>query len=249
MIKDELEWTAEYFNRYDFEPGGVTKNADVRDYNYDMWSGIEYRLDVTKPVGQRVVELKLNGQPLAMDKLVRVALNNYRATGKFPTAKRLYQSTIEVRELITEWIADRGTIAPGDVFVKNWALVPPANVWLYPTTEISRTDFADLLWAGFDRSREAYLVPLPNEKKPGPIVPRQGGLYLLCEIAMDGLWDIQVDYSVLDAYKDRDKLFEWAREPVALALQANIFSPAGDKILPRQPATNGEALAWLREAR
>ena len=90
----------------------MTVNTAVRDYNYDLWSGIEYKLDVTKPVGQRVVELKLNGQPLAMDQVVRVALNNYRATGKFPTAPKLYQSTTEVRELITNWIMERGTISP-----------------------------------------------------------------------------------------------------------------------------------------
>ena len=59
MIKDELEWTATYFNQYFYEPSGVTVNTAVRDYNYDLWSGIEYKLDVTKPVGQRVVELKL----------------------------------------------------------------------------------------------------------------------------------------------------------------------------------------------
>jgi 2',3'-cyclic-nucleotide 2'-phosphodiesterase/3'-nucleotidase len=248
MIKDELEWTADYFNRYSFEPVGVTKNAAVRDYNYDMWSGIEYKLDVTKPVGQRVVDLKLNGQPLAMDQLVRVAMNNYRATGKFPTATRLYQSTTEVRELITQWIAQRGTISPGDVYVKNWALVPPANIWLYPSAELSRPDYVDLLWAGFGRSWATYMVPLPNEKKPGPIVSRQGGLYLLGDIAMDGLWQVPVDYSVLDAYKDQTSLYLWAREPVALAIQTGIFTPIGNKILPRQPATNAEALAWVREA-
>jgi 2',3'-cyclic-nucleotide 2'-phosphodiesterase/3'-nucleotidase len=249
MIKDELEWTASYFNQYYFEPEGVTVNTNVRDYNYDMWSGIEYKLDVTKPVGQRVVDLKLNGQPLAMDQLVRVALNNYRATGKFPAATKLYQSTTEVRELITQWIMNYGTIDPEQIFVKNWALVPPANIWLDPSSEISRTDYADLLWAGFNSSWETYMVPLPNEKKPGPIVPRQGGLYLLSESAMGGLWDIPVDYSILDTYKDQDKLFEWAKEPVSLTLQAGIFTPAGDKILPRQPATNAEALAWVREAR
>ena len=130
QIKDELEWTADYFNQYYYEPAGVTVNSAVRDYNYDLWSGIEYKLDVTKPVGQRVVELKLNGEPLAMDQVVRVALNNYRATGKFPTAPKLYQSTVEVRELITNWIMERGTISPSDVFVQNFTLLPPVNTWL-----------------------------------------------------------------------------------------------------------------------
>ena len=107
----------------------MTVNSAVRDYNYDLWSGIEYELDVTKPVGQRVVELKLNGEPLAMDQMVRVALNNYRATGKFPTATKLYQSTVEVRELVTNWIMERGTISPSDVYVHNFDLLPPVNTW------------------------------------------------------------------------------------------------------------------------
>jgi len=110
-IKNELEWTATYFNQYYFDAAGVTVNSAVRDYNYDLWSGIDYVLDVTKPVGQRVVELNLNGTSLAMDQVVRVALNNYRATGKFPNATKLYQSTVEVRELITNWIMERGTIS------------------------------------------------------------------------------------------------------------------------------------------
>jgi 2',3'-cyclic-nucleotide 2'-phosphodiesterase/3'-nucleotidase len=101
MIKDELEWTATYFNQYYYEPTGVTVNSAVRDYNYDLWSGIDYKLDVTKPVGQRVVSLRLNGQPLAMDQVVRVALNNYRATGKFPTAPKLYQRRSRA-QLITD---------------------------------------------------------------------------------------------------------------------------------------------------
>ncbi len=157
MIKDELEWTAGYFNQYFYEPAGVTVNSAVRDYNYDMWSGIEYQLDVTKPVGQRVVELKLNGQPLAMDQLVRVALNNYRATGKFPTATKLFQSTVEVRELITNWIMERGTISPEDVFVENWSLLPPVNTWMSTTTSepISRDDYAELLWTAFGCSQDS----------------------------------------------------------------------------------------------
>jgi len=248
-IKDELEWTAAYFNQYYFEPGGPTKNPNVRDYNYDMWSGIEYRLDITKPVGQRVVELKLHGKPLAMDQIVRVALNNYRAAGRFPTSPRLYQSTTEVRDLIVQWIESRGTIAPSDVFVENWSLVPRAPVWLYPDNYISRSDYADLLWAAFDRSREDYLR-LPSDKgKPGTDINREGGLFLLSNKAMENLRDIEVDMSVLNAYADRKDLSSWAKGATAYAIQAGIFMPSGDKILPKQQVTNGEALGWVREAR
>ncbi len=250
MIKDELEWTANYFNQYYFEPAGVTVNASVRDYNYDMWSGIEYELDVTKPVGQRVVELKLKGKPLAMDQLVRVALNNYRATGKFPTAAKLYQSTTEVRELITNWIVARGTISPSNVFINNWSLLPPVNTWLSSaaTANITRSDYADLLWTAFDRTPNEYMK-VPGEKKAGATLERQGAFFLLSDKAMETLHDVATEMSVLAAYTDSNALSPWAKQPTAFAIQLGIFLPGGNQIHPKQLVTNTEALAWVREAR
>jgi len=251
MIKDELEWTATYFNQYFYEPAGVTVNSAVRDYNYDLWSGIEYKLDVTKPVGQRVVELKLNGQPLVMDQLVRVALNNYRATGKFPTAPKLYQSTTEVRELITNWIMDRGTISPSDVFVQNFTLLPPVNTWLSTTAgnPVTRSDYADLLWTAFDGTRNDYLK-LPGDKgTPGTDLRREGSFFLLSNKAMQNLRDVDVDMAVLDPFTDKKDLSSWAKGAMAYAIQAGIFMPGGNQLLPKQTVTNSEALAWVREAR
>lgn len=251
QIKDELEWTANYFNQYFYEPAGVTVNSAVRDYNYDMWTGIEYKLDVTKPVGQRVVDLKLNGQPLAMDQVVRVALNNYRATGKFPTAPKLYQSTVEVRELITNWIMERGTISPSDVFVENWSMIPPPNTWLSTTTTspITRADYADLLWTAFDGSRDAYLKFPTMDEPPLTNLKREQSFFLLADKAMAGLHDIAADRSILKGYSDVNKLLGWAKDPTAYLIQAGIFVPTNNKLLPKQLVTNAEALAWVREAR
>ena len=251
-IKDELEWTANYFKQYFYEPAGVTVNSAVRDYNYDLWSGIEYKLDVTKPVGQRVVELNLNGQPLAMDQVVRVALNNYRATGKFPTAPKLYQSTTEVRELITNWIMARGTISPSDVFVQNFTLLPPVNTWLSTTTTnaVTRSDYADLLWTAFDGFRDDYLLVPGDKGTPGTDLNREGLFFLMSNKAMDNLRDVDVDMSVLNAYSDKKDVSNWAKGATAYAIQAGIFTPpTGGMILPKQSVTNAEALAWVREAR
>ncbi len=251
MIKDELEWTAGYFNQYYYEPTGVTVNTAVRDYNYDLWSGIEYKLDVTKPVGQRVVELKLNGELLAMDQVVHVALNNYRATGKFPTAPKLYQSTTEVRELITDWIMERGTIAPSDVFVQNFTLLPPVNTWLSTTTTnpITLSDNADLLWTAFDSNREDYLEFPGYQGVPGRSLNRGEFFFLLGSKAMEELQEIEIDRSVLKGYKDVNRVLGWAKDATAYLIQAGIFIPVDNKILPENVVTNAEALAWVREAR
>jgi 2',3'-cyclic-nucleotide 2'-phosphodiesterase/3'-nucleotidase/5'-nucleotidase len=293
-IKDELEWTATYFNQYFYEPAGVTVNSAVRDYNYDLWSGIDYKLDVTKPVGQRVVELKLNGEPLEMDQVVRVALNNYRATGKFPNAPKLYQSTVEVRELITNWIMARpnnGTISPSDVFVQNYTLLPPVNTWMSTTTAspVTRSDYADLLWTAFgctgqeseheqsghdgedngeddgedreadpalrwaeyDCARHTYLqTPGSNRGKSNTAISREESIYLLGYKAMEDLdLNFEGNHNVLKAYSDWRTVSFWAKEPITDVIRAGIFMPTGNKILPKQPVLNSEALAWVREAR
>jgi 2',3'-cyclic-nucleotide 2'-phosphodiesterase/3'-nucleotidase len=252
MIKDELEWTAGYFNQYFYEPSGVTVNSAVRDYNYDLWSGIDYKLDVTKPVGQRVVELELNGQPLAMDEVVRVALNNYRATGRFPTAPKLYQSTTEVRELITDWIVERGTISPEDVYDHNFDLLPPVATWSAASADdpVTRADNADLLWTAFGQSSAEYMK-FPNEKKAADAasVTREGEFFLLGTRAMGDLREIGTDMSVLAQFSDAANLASWAKASAAYLLWAGVVVPEGDQLLADQPVTNAEALAWVREAR
>lgn len=250
QIKDEIEWTATYFNQYYYEPAGVSVNSAVRDYNYDLWSGIDYKIDVTKPVGQRVVDLKLNGQPLPMDQVVRVALNNYRATGKFPTAPKLYQSTTEVRQLITDWIMAKGTISPSDVFVQNFTLLPPVNTWLstMATAPVTRSDNANLIWTAFEQT-PSYYMKLPTENKAGASLTREGEFFLLSNKAMENLRDIEVDMSALNPYTDAKTISSWAKGATAYAIQAGIFMPGGSKILPKQLVTNAEALALVREAR
>jgi len=248
MIKDELEWTAEYFNQYYYEPTGVSVNSKVRDYNYDLWSGIEYKLDVTKPVGQRVVELKLNGQPLAMDQVVRIALNNYRATGKFPTAPVVFQSTTEVRELVTNWIQAHSPISPDDVYVHNFTLLPPVNLWQNPTAYVTRMDNANLLWTAFDQNPD-YYMKLPNEKKAGTTLTREGEFFLLSNKAMENLRDVDVDMAALNPYTDKAIISSWAKGATAYSIQTGIFFPGGSKIEPKKLVTSAEALAWARETR
>lgn len=50
-------------------------------YNYDMIDGIEYTMDISKPVGQRITQCLFNGQPLDDGLVLRCAMNNYRSVG------------------------------------------------------------------------------------------------------------------------------------------------------------------------
>ncbi|MFC0213946.1 bifunctional metallophosphatase/5'-nucleotidase [Paenibacillus chartarius] len=83
-IRDALELSAEYFAVG--ENGEVIVNPSFvepkpQHYNYDMWEGIEYKLNVARPHGQRVIELNFQGKELDMEADYDVVMNNYRAAG------------------------------------------------------------------------------------------------------------------------------------------------------------------------
>ncbi|SCC02675.1 bifunctional metallophosphatase/5'-nucleotidase [Weissella bombi] len=111
-IKDALEVNARYFKLDD--QGEVILNPlftmpKVQHYNYDIWSGIDYTFDLTQPMGQRVIAIKKDGQPLDLAKTYEVTMNNYRAggAGNFPMFsmdKAVREVQRETADLIGEYI-------------------------------------------------------------------------------------------------------------------------------------------------
>src|SRR5690606_10210943 len=82
-MKQALERSASYFM---IKNGEVTINPSFttpkpQHYNYDMWEGIDYIFDVSKPIGERVVHLTFQGEVVQPDKEYDVVMNNYRAGG------------------------------------------------------------------------------------------------------------------------------------------------------------------------
>jgi 2',3'-cyclic-nucleotide 2'-phosphodiesterase/3'-nucleotidase len=134
ILKRALEHDAKYWAQYDADnppvdaPEGLVA-GDVRDYNWDMYTGIEYKIDISKPVGERVVELKYNGIDVTPDQKFVLAVNNYRGGGgggysMFTEGKVLWKSMSEIRDYIAEYIADKGVIDPAEYYVANWSLAP-----------------------------------------------------------------------------------------------------------------------------
>ncbi|MFD1929216.1 bifunctional metallophosphatase/5'-nucleotidase [Sporosarcina siberiensis] len=82
-IIEALEQSATYFTLVDGVP--VVSDAflipKATPFNYDLWSGIDYTIDLRKPEGSRVVEVLYNDRPLQLDETYEVVMNNYRATG------------------------------------------------------------------------------------------------------------------------------------------------------------------------
>lgn len=131
QVKDYLEYSAKYFNQVapgaPVDPATLTNAAGTPDYNYDMMSGVSYDIDISKPVGQRIVGLSYNGVPIDLAQRFAVATNNYRQSGggNFPhiaTAPVLVNQTTEIRQLLIDYLIAEGTIDPAGFFEENWKL-------------------------------------------------------------------------------------------------------------------------------
>jgi 2',3'-cyclic-nucleotide 2'-phosphodiesterase/3'-nucleotidase len=120
-----------------------TKKPELEEryYNFDSAAGIDYTVDVTKPIGERVLIGGFsNGKPFDLKTKYTVAINSYRGNGggghltrgaKIPQeelSKRVLNSTEkDLRYYLMKWIEKEKIIAPK--LLGNWKVVPE-NYWL-----------------------------------------------------------------------------------------------------------------------
>jgi 2',3'-cyclic-nucleotide 2'-phosphodiesterase (5'-nucleotidase family) len=131
QLRAYLEKSAEYYLPCPASACERLTSPSVPGYNYDVVSGVDYALDLTKPVGQRLVRLQRNGRAVADTDSFTIALNNYRASGSggfsmLIGAPVVYDRGEGIRDLLIEDIRRRGTLRPADVFRQNWEIVPAA---------------------------------------------------------------------------------------------------------------------------
>ncbi|MBW8482016.1 5'-nucleotidase C-terminal domain-containing protein [Actinomadura parmotrematis] len=132
QVKDYLEYSAKYFAQT--APGDpvdlakLTNAGGTPDYNYDQFSGVDYDIDIAQPVGSRIVNLTLEGAPVAADQRFVVAVNNYRQSGGggFPhitAAPVVYNRQVEIRQALIDYATAAGVIDAATFADVNWRLV------------------------------------------------------------------------------------------------------------------------------
>ena len=101
------------------------------DYNYDIMGGLDARLtydiDIAKAPGSRISNLQYAGVDVGAGDPFVVAINNYRQSGggNFPhvkTAPVLYNRTVEIRQLMIDWVTANKVIDPPSFFTVDWRL-------------------------------------------------------------------------------------------------------------------------------
>ncbi|EPD29488.1 hypothetical protein HMPREF9238_01468 [Gleimia europaea ACS-120-V-Col10b] len=108
QLRDYLEWSARFYIQQDegaeVEDWSTVTNAQYEgmtrglpDYTYDVLSGVNYHIDISKPVGERI-DLRTfpDGTPIQPEDEHILALNNYRQSGgsAYPHVKTVPVSVV-----------------------------------------------------------------------------------------------------------------------------------------------------------
>jgi 2',3'-cyclic-nucleotide 2'-phosphodiesterase/3'-nucleotidase len=134
ILRDALELDAQYFATID--PTALPASAQackasapsIPDYNWDLYSKIDYTIDVSKPVGSRVTKLQFKGAAVTDDQTLRLAVNNYRGGGggfpMFAQGKILWKSADGVRDFLASYVSSHPNLDPAAVSACNFSLLP-----------------------------------------------------------------------------------------------------------------------------
>ena len=132
QLKAYLEQSAKYF-RVTGSGDAARVGADpaIPGYNFEVVTGVDYVIDLSRPPGDRITGLARHGAPVRPDESFTIALSNYRAEGAggysmLRGAPLVYDRQQDIRQLLIDEVTRRGTLDPADYFTRNWRLAPPA---------------------------------------------------------------------------------------------------------------------------
>ncbi|MBL1228237.1 bifunctional metallophosphatase/5'-nucleotidase [Enterococcus sp. BWB1-3] len=110
-LREALEQTANYLAVEDgkiiFNPAFIKPKPQY--YNYDMYEGIDYTIDMSEPPGQRITQLLFYEKAVTPEQELEVVVNQYRAVGggnykMFNAGKIVREIQIDMTELIADYL-------------------------------------------------------------------------------------------------------------------------------------------------
>lgn len=185
-----------YFNRYREGDVTISFNPDMRMYKYDMFAGVDYEIDISKPVGSRIKNVMYKGAPLSDEQELVFAVNSYRQGGltdivDWSKQEKVYdsgnQTPNQIRDMISQYVAKKGTISP--VCDNNWRIIgadlnDPQKDLIYemirkgeiqiPKSEDDRT--FNVASINANDLREKGIIPALPEEELGPRITKIAAL-------------------------------------------------------------------------
>lgn len=117
-LKAALERSAAFFQVEKDGSIGINPefiNPKPQYYNYDMYEGVDYTINVKNPIGQRIEKLMYHGQPVRPTDSLEVTANQYRAVGggdygMYDASKIIREVQTDMTELIADYLVEHPVI-------------------------------------------------------------------------------------------------------------------------------------------
>lgn len=129
-----IEWSMSYYNTWNEGDVTISFNKDVRGYNYDMFAGVDYKIDLSKEAGNRVVNPTIKGEAIDYTKIYKVAVNNYRfgtlikngwvtSEDKYYDSYETMQDAGRIRDLIIKYMKEEKNGELNPIIHNNWEII------------------------------------------------------------------------------------------------------------------------------
>jgi 2',3'-cyclic-nucleotide 2'-phosphodiesterase (5'-nucleotidase family) len=131
QLRDYLEFSARYYRAAPTQDSVV--DSRVPGFNFDIISGVDYVIDISRPLGARVTTLTRNGRPVADTDSFTLALNDYRQSGgggyaMLRGAPLVHDQQQSIRQLLIDEIQRKGELRAEEYFADSWRIAPDTLV-------------------------------------------------------------------------------------------------------------------------
>lgn len=116
-LKGYMEWAVQGYNRW--MPGdiNISFNPDIPGYRLDLFAGVDYEVNLSRPAGERIENVLFRGEPLRDDQVLLLAVNNYRYSSAIKgehlmAGRRQWESSGSVRDMIVAYFAEHSPVQP-----------------------------------------------------------------------------------------------------------------------------------------
>ena len=116
-LKAYMEWSAECYNQWVEGDINISLDPEYPDYLYDMFAGVDYEINLSKPKGERIENVMFKGKALTDDQILTLAVNNYRYSSALKaknlvSGKKDWESSGSIRDMIVAYFAEHSPVAP-----------------------------------------------------------------------------------------------------------------------------------------
>src|SRR5262252_8751454 len=114
-------------NPYAYDGVSPVLKHEAPGFQFDSAYGVDYEIDLSRPEGSRVLNLRWKGKPLDPNQKLKVVANSYRLAGggdyvTLRRARRIWHIDHTMPDLLARWVAAKKTLdARGEV---TWTLLP-----------------------------------------------------------------------------------------------------------------------------